>query len=701
MFWQKKLLWERVLWLWFFGVILTAVWHGGGLRSIPHTVAGLSLIGLFIPCFYRWAIKGMQAMGGWKWPLIGFWGWSWAAYFLSSAPLVGLDEMTRMNLGILGGVLFWGRLNDKDLESNNLRFLRIGFSGLWLIALLGGLWGLAGYVRHPFNRLAGFFGSMGSLNEYYPNAWGDFLIMVMPLGVWLWIEAEKWLNQKHKGQAPTMKLIGLRTFFVVANGGLLGTLLLSYSRGSMIMWGITIALIILATVWIGRKKISWLGTILGITALVGLLVFGAANEWRRANDFHVQTLTQKVTMESHEGVASVTERSHFFVVSKDLILERPLFGFGPYSFRFVFPQYQKHFLAASDHPHNVVLKYGVERGLAAALMFVIFGIGIGWIGLRKAIRKEQYSLLVAFLLAGIIGLVSHNLIDFNLNFVSNSLVFWMMVGVVGGLSSTIKEPKAEGKHWLQKWFIGLVIALMAGSSVVANVHESYWGLELLKARRLDTFVPEYDFENSNYDRSEMGRFQKSDLEQRKHYQKSLNQWDAERAPIDLMRNFLRQAITQSDEAKKNKTLTAAANLAEKYALANPYHTEIWYYWGEILRQKGETEMAREKFDYSIQLNGKNDLRYYLGYLRSFNSLEEVPEQRKTEISRLVKNYLINLKNNHHYTVLTTNPRSAYEIAEILGLPEEEEEIQKLFLLEMDKLFDPSKYFENGEEVKDL
>jgi hypothetical protein len=159
----------------------------------------------------------------------------------------------------------------------------------------------------------------------------------------------------------------------------------------------------------------------------------------RSQFYPVQSVTEKITFTADEGGSSVSERRDFWNQAWLLSRERPLFGWGPYSFRFVQPRLQTEVLATSDHPHNVFLKLAMERGLPAAILFAIVIICIVF----HAVKSVQFSLpAVALAEAGslsiqtvsvliaVLGVLAHNLIDFNLQFVGIALPFWLLLSML-------------------------------------------------------------------------------------------------------------------------------------------------------------------------------------------------------------------------------------------------------------------------------
>jgi tetratricopeptide (TPR) repeat protein len=137
-----------------------------------------------------------------------------------------------------------------------------------------------------------------------------------------------------------------------------------------------------------------------------------------------------------------------------LSLERPLFGWGPYSFRFIQPRLQTSVFATSDHPHNVFLKLAMERGWPAAILFALLILGIlfatAWREMKQrtsllpaAMVDDDADLCLPVFLA-LSGVLLHSMIDYNLQFVAIAVPFWLLLGFLAARMSRIpaigREP---------------------------------------------------------------------------------------------------------------------------------------------------------------------------------------------------------------------------------------------------------------------
>lgn len=377
------------------------------------------------------------------WALIAFLGWSILSFLLSTTKNYGLDEVLRdTSLALL--FLWIIRIAQTD---DGARFVRNVIRVIVIAALLACAIGIAVYVLQPVNRFVGTFFDHRFHTDYWPNAWAQLVLIAWPL-LLLWI-------YESTGR--------IRWLLVAALGFLLGGLLLSYSRGGMIAFGGQVALLALLLVLRKEIHMKTLGIFIIAVAAVAGVTFGGAN-LLRSRIYDVQSVAEKVTFSADEGTSSFSERKDFWRQALTLSLEKPIFGWGPYSFRFIQQRLQRGVLETSDHPHNIFLKLAMERGWMAAILFLLI---IGYIAfysakkfivspafaLRATAGKgfwflvEPESIKVAIYFIAIVGVLAHNFIDYNLQFVGIALPFWLILGL---LVSSERKTKNEKLNTVQR-----------------------------------------------------------------------------------------------------------------------------------------------------------------------------------------------------------------------------------------------------------
>jgi O-antigen ligase len=442
------------------------LWKGGKSLEATWILTGMA----WLLTLARMRVRGKgEAIPMTLWgAMLLFVLWTIASYVFSSTRNYGLDEVLRDGSYFL---LFLFSIGEARAEGS--RFVPRFLSVLSWSAIAASLIGIAVYVLQPVNRFVGTFFDFRFQTDYWPNAWGDFVLLSWPVLLWVAIVDRRTGTVRNRNDL-FLRLAGL--------GILFGCFFLSYSRGSFLAFLGQVALLVLLTGFFvllplmrsakrPAKLLKFLfpplqlkgvigGSLLGIF-FVFMMSFGTfrAVNAVRAHFFPVQSVLEKATFTAAEGASSIDERAQFWKQALALSLEKPLLGWGPYSFRFVQPRLQEGVFATSDHPHNVILKAALERGWPAAFLHIFALLFIAWMGLgwlwmtRGSLTKQSdfvlstklpvwgHALLVCALLTSLGGTLAHSMIDYNLQFVANGLLFWILCALV--LAFALPAAKAQ------------------------------------------------------------------------------------------------------------------------------------------------------------------------------------------------------------------------------------------------------------------
>ena len=223
------------------------------------------------------------------------------------------------------------------------------------------------YLTHSENRMAGLFFDVADVRHIWPNAFALLLLMTWPIAAELTSEKKWWL-----------RILMLAPIFTC--------LFLTFSRAAMIAFAIQLIIIF----FLSRsyqlkaksyKLLKYLAVILTTITLIMSL------QYARNLHFNTNSFQKKIAFEGTEKQTSLQERLDFFKGGTTLALQRPFFGYGPGTFRFIYPKVQTDFLANSDHPHNIFIKIAVENGIPAALVLLAFFIIFIWEFWKK--RKTE------------------------------------------------------------------------------------------------------------------------------------------------------------------------------------------------------------------------------------------------------------------------------------------------------------------------
>jgi putative inorganic carbon (HCO3(-)) transporter len=195
-------------------------------------------------------------------------------------------------------------------------------------------------------------------------------------------------------------------------------ILLTYSRGAWIV-GVPAALLFLLAMR-GRRTFAFGLGLLVLLAVVLLLVVGTGR------------LTS--LMDTTEGTTFF--RLQLWQSSWEMVRDQPLLGVGldnflyAYRTQYVLPTAWEEFNLS--HPHNVVLDFWLRLGLAGLFVFCWLLVAFFWRGwrLNRGLPESGERLLVLGLMAGMVNLVTHGLVDNAFFLVDLAYAFMLMIALV-------------------------------------------------------------------------------------------------------------------------------------------------------------------------------------------------------------------------------------------------------------------------------
>lgn len=589
-------------------VVVAILWRGGKALDVVWVQALVAgAVTLFSLTGREEAIPIPKFFG---FLLVSFTGWTLLSFIFSQTQNYGFDElMQTMSLALLS---VWAA---SETQRNHLFPARLStiISGATLIAC--GI-GIAIYVLQPVNRFTGTFFDYRFHTDYWPNAWAEFLLLAWPVLFWtLFVR-------------PVRRMTGIFNRDWIKSillGVIFGSLLLSFSRGSLIAFAGQCVLLAVLTYIFYKPKLHYRRIVLcaifiGVTSAG---TFVSANHIR--SQFHaVESLEKKITFSSAEGASSISERKSFWTQSVVLASKRPVFGYGPYSFRFVQPHVQKEILATSDHPHNVFLKLASERGIIAAALFLSILLFVTVTFFTSAKNNAHLSLHVFFLIS-IAGVIAHNLIDYNLQFVGIALPLWLMIGCLVSI-----KPKKK-----VRWFRVTLIFLSALLLFVSF----YEGIHLYlssRARHADAAGKSYEA-----------------LRWYSWVDSSLFPRDARLAQAAILKSL--NQMPQAEDAVNN------------YLFSNAEDGRAWRLLGDIYLQWNKRNDGLRAYDKAYQLSRYNDA----GILRGLVYLQEdvdreILTQRRPEIDALMNDFGLAIKQNTHFIALSSNVEDLVAVCDLMG-----------------------------------
>ncbi len=544
-----------------------------------------------------------------------------ASYLHSSVRNYGLDEALR-NIS-LSLIFLWIVHRGTEIRQNGFihKFTFVLTIGIIFAAVLG----IGVYILQPVNRFVGSFFDYRFDTDYWPNAWAECILLVWPLMLL---------------QITQAKTKRLQTAFAVGMGLVMGTLLLSYSRGAMLAFFLQLGLMFLAFLFLYISDLRYKRLLKGdrdsiiknavIIAVVALAIFGGTN-LVRSQFRDVQSITEKVTFTASEGTSSIDERSAFWHQAFALSKNHPWLGYGPYSFRFVQPQLMNSVLATSDHAHNVILNTALNLGWPAAILFVLiilYALGSSTKQLMTSRREwsHERDITSILLMISVIGVLAHCMIDYNLQFVAIALPFWMCLGMLVVPAGPKHESAATSfLRWKMFRYMFVVKTLLALSLLIITGFE---GTELIL--------------------SSLGRHAEAagqtDIALQ-WYRKAQNEWFSR--DMHLSEAML---LLQKDDP------SAALKEIELYKKENAFDPRGWKIQGIAQLRAKNLQDAEESFAEAYRLGKYTDL----GILDLLLQTDRDPQAkaallgRKIEFDTLFSAYADAIEHNTHFIALSQN-----------------------------------------------
>lgn len=624
----KKIDWCKVSkWSVLLLLVLSVLWRGGKSLDMTWLLTGVAgLVTIISHTFDRKTGDREVPLLLWV-TIMSFTLLTVLSFLVSTTQNYGLDEVLRT--GSFALLLMW-IIRIGESEDEGRQYLNRLLQVFCVTVIVASVIGILVYIFQPVNRLTGSFFDYRFHTDYWPNAWADFLLLAWPI-LLFWMLRDFQFNAK---DAKSRVELLVRSAIL---GLVFGCLLLAYSRGAMIVFFMQLVLWAAIVYRKVQKEfpIQRIVPIAVILTAVSTITFLSVNSLR-SQYYEVQDVQEKVTFTASEGTSSVSERAQFWGQSLNLAFKRPLLGWGPYSFRFIQPQLQKTVLATSDHPHNVLLKILVERGIFAALLFFVL---IGIVVYRSAavlLSKETeidtltFSIRILLFIA-LFGVILHNMIDFNLQFVGIALPFWLFFGMLMSymdISSLQRIPMRTAR------IVEIVIAV---------------GLLLLAL-----------YEGSYLVVSSMGR-----LAEAQGYEDKALIWYARSSGEIFKRDLL---LSTAKIQTQQSNFTEASQTIDRYMESNNQDFRAMKRLGDIALFRGEKEKALDAYMSAYQRGRWNDLSVLHGIIEinlSMGRIEEI-EKMKPEIDTIIARYSEAILSNAHFIALSPNVEEFIAVSNVMA-----------------------------------
>lgn len=574
-----------------FNFVISALTRGG-ITMLGNVAYGASLLSIMLLAIWDFNKRKKEEVSRERIIALLFMTSFLLSFIYSLNKGYGLSELILFSSGI---VIFFYLSSTDSLTQKQLDYL------LKLILAAGLFFVISGifiYLSYPFDRLSSFFYNFEDQYIGYPNALADLLLICMPLGAYYFF------NVTRKKSVYYMALLIL---FLIA-------FYLTYSRGAYLSLIFTA---FVGSIFFSRSISQKLPYKKILLSLVAIIIFTWGLNELRNNYYPVVNVAEKITLNADEKASSVNERLEFYQGSWQIIKDYPWTGVGSDGFQFIYPQYQEYPFTTSNHPHNLFLKIATENGVITALLLLVFFI---FILARSILSKSPLQIVIGL---SILGLLLHNQIDYNLNFVPNILLLFFLSGLIIN-----QQKRISSSYPIINGFLTLLALLI----VTLSINEGYYNYHFQQGRK--------QLDAGNYSQAV------SSLEKAKKLIFPRRLYTA------LGEAYLQDG--KLNEGIENYQTAAKTNILDAHA----YNA-----LGELFAQMGLTDFARENFQLTVYYDRQNFLRFHYNVL---SMIENIPDPAQEQYLQILKDFVPVLASNQHNIILTDNPQYAIKIAELLA-----------------------------------
>jgi len=288
------------------------------------------------------------------------------------------------------------------------------FSGLW-ISLLA-IWQAASGV----NQFAPYAIAQGRATSIYttPNALGLYL---GPLAM----TALGFLVQLYKQREISLKKFGSPVYLIICLISFILAIYFSKSRGAGL--GVSISLLVFVLLLIFPKLPSLWRNVFKFGALF------AAAVYLLLNIFIFVRIDSFVAAYRPPSQDSIAARFCLWQATRNLLADRPITGVGVAAYQKIYPSYATCYSEAQLYPHNILLNFWTEMGLAGTFVF----LWTAFISFKILARSFKNFISVG-LFAALVYIFVHGLVD--VPYFKNDLAseFWVFLALIAWFARSEK-----------------------------------------------------------------------------------------------------------------------------------------------------------------------------------------------------------------------------------------------------------------------
>lgn len=394
------------------------------------------------------------------WLILAFLAWVTVATVLSAHPATAIFGKYRRFEGLLSFLtyasVFFLTLQLVDRAARIRSLART-------LVISGALVSFYGFLQYlgldpikwqslPFevNRAFSFFGN--------PDLLGGYLVFPLAISIGLALS-----EKDHRWRIAYWAIFVLTGF----------TLLVSFVRGAWVGGFVALAIVVYAAFRVRYKpnRVDW--SFMGVSGVAAIVAVVRSMSAETA----VMNFWARLTSIFQFGEGSAKTRFEIWQAALDATAARPIFGWGPDTFRLLFPRFKPAeyvadagYLSVADNVHNYPLQLASAIGIPGALLFYgLFGYSLVTSAKHVFVKDRgmERFVLVGFW-AAVVGYLVHLL--FGLSVTGSTVFLWLSLAVIVSPLATSREVKAVS--WSP-----IVLALVA----VAVVFGSYGNVRYVAA----------------------------------------------------------------------------------------------------------------------------------------------------------------------------------------------------------------------------
>lgn len=344
-------------------------------------------------------------------------------------------------------------------------------------------------------------------------------------------------------------------------------------------------LLALPPLYLTQSRSGWLGVLAGLSVTIALL--GLRRSFRR---FLLLAVLTPLVLAAVAGLvwafspmvqARVADalagnvRIQLWQDTWSMIKEQPWFGWGPYSYRWVYPKFW-HFMTVYVDPqfaHNDYLQLWAEYGLAGfALLFGACGVVIARLLAKlRFVEGDRDGYLIAGLMGTIAATSTHALFDYNFHIYGNVQALVMLTGLVTSLvlfSGHRAAPSRPG--WGRLALGGVILMCLCMLGLTLRAVGSY-----LLVRKADAAREVFAMDRAQ-----------------SHYEWALRiapaNWNAQ---LGLGQSWGAMAFWNRDAESRTGQIERATEHYQQVRKENPWDTDAQFGLSRLYNAQGQTDRA--------------------------------------------------------------------------------------------------------------